>query len=221
MRMNIAIDGPSAAGKSSIAKILAQKLGYVHLDSGAMYRCLAYKALKMQVDLEDEAALLSLLKKTKIQLQKEGKVMLDGQDVTQVIRMPQVSMAASRISAYGAIRADLVDQQRKMAEAMDCVMDGRDIGTVVLPHAQVKIFLTASVHARAMRRMAQEAEANRTPKSLAEIEKEISARDEADMHRAVSPLRQAKDALLIDNSLMTKEETVEVIMQRIRSVLGQ
>lgn len=219
MRMNIAIDGPSAAGKSSIAKILARKLGYVHLDTGAMYRCVAYKALRQQIDLSDEAALLKMLQETEITLQKAGKVILDGQDVSQAIRMPEVSMAASRISAYAAIRQNLVERQREMAAATDCVMDGRDIGTVVLPKAQVKIFLTADVRARALRRMAQEVSDHNAQNDLAAIEKAIIARDEADMHRAVSPLVQAKDAVLIDNSQMTKEETVEVIMKLIEPFL--
>lgn len=218
MRVNIAIDGPSAAGKSSIAEILAQKLGFVHLDTGAMYRCAAYKALTTGMDPEDETALVRMLKETKIELTPSGNVFLDDQDVTRAIRTAEVSMAASRISAHARIRSELVRRQQEMARTMDCVMDGRDIGTVVLPHAQVKIFLTASVHARALRRLAQIAK-DGGQDDLASIEKAIIARDDADMHRAVSPLVQAPDAILIDNSSMTKEETVAAIMRYIEPVL--
>ena len=152
MRINIAIDGPSAAGKSTIAKKLAKKLNYVHLDTGAMYRSTALKALQENISLEDEQALAEMLKHTDIQLTVEGKVFLDGEEVTTTIRNDNVSLAASSVSKHPLVRSELVHRQQEMAKSKGFIMDGRDIGTVVLKDAEVKVFMTASAEARAQRR---------------------------------------------------------------------
>ena len=148
-KINIAIDGPSAAGKSTISKKVAKNLNYIHLDSGAMYRSAAYKALKENIDLTDEEKLVKMLQKTTIQLTVDGRVLLDNEDVSKEIRTEQISMSASLISKLSGVREILVAEQRKMALDKGYIMDGRDIGTVVLKDAEVKIFLTASVEARA------------------------------------------------------------------------
>ena len=155
-KINIAIDGPSAAGKSTISKKVAKSLNYIHLDSGAMYRSAAYKALKENIDLTDEEKLVKMLQKTTIQLTVDGRVLLDNEDVSKEIRTEQISMSASLISKLSGVREILVAEQRKMALDKGYIMDGRDIGTVVLKDAEVKIFLTASVEARARRRYLQD-----------------------------------------------------------------
>ncbi|MCH3961173.1 MAG: (d)CMP kinase [Solobacterium sp.] len=206
MAINIAIDGPSAAGKSTIAKKLAKKLGYVHLDTGAMYRCTAYKALQKGISLEDEKDVCSMLAKTEIELTSEGKVLLDGADVTMAIRADEISLAASKVSKLVRVREDLVRRQQKMAEAKGYIMDGRDIGTVVLKDAEVKIFMTASPEARAKRRYDQNI-ANHIPTGdVAEIAEDIRKRDYEDTHRKASPLCKAEDASEIDTSNMTIDE---------------
>ena len=152
MKLNIAIDGPSAAGKSTIARRLARECDYIHLDTGAMYRCIAYKALNQGAALDDEAALGSLIDQTEIRLTPQGQVFLDGEEMKDKIRSDAVSMAASQVSSWKIVRQKLVERQQKMARDKGVVMDGRDIGTVVLPDAEIKIFLTASPQARAQRR---------------------------------------------------------------------
>ena len=200
MKINIAIDGPSAAGKSTIAKMLASRLGYVHLDTGAMYRCTAYKALEEVAGAD-------------IELTPEGTVFLDGRDVTTAIRQEQVSMAASRVSRHARVRQDLVARQQKMAAAKGFIMDGRDIGTVVLKDAEVKVFLTASVRSRALRRLQQDYGDKGTDEQLALIEKDIEQRDYDDTHRSNSPLCRAEDAVVIDSSDMTREQVVDAILR--------
>ena len=212
MKINIAIDGPSAAGKSTIAKMLASRLGYVHLDTGAMYRCTAYKALEEGISLDDENALAAMLAGADIELTPEGTVFLDGRDVTTAIRQEQVSMAASRVSRHARVRQDLVARQQKMAAAK-CIMDGRDIGTVVLKDAEVKVFLTASVRSRALRRLQQDYGDKGTDEQLALIEKDIEQRDYDDTHRSNSPLCRAEDAVVIDSSDMTREQVVDAILR--------
>ena len=213
MKINIAIDGPSAAGKSTIAKMLASRLGYVHLDTGAMYRCTAYKALEEGISLDDENALAAMLAGADIELTPEGTVFLDGRDVTNAIRQEQVSMAASRVSRHARVRQDLVARQQKMAAAKGFIMDGRDIGTVVLKDAEVKVFLTASVRSRALRRLQQDYGDKGTDEQLALIEKDIEQRDYDDTHRSNSPLCRAEDAVGIDSSDMTREQVVDAILR--------
>lgn len=211
MKINIAIDGPSAAGKSTIAKQLCKKLGYVHLDTGAMYRCTALKALTLGIPLENEEKVCEMLKNTDIVLTPDGKVFLDGRDVSHEIRQDHVSMAASDVSKLQNVRKDLVRRQKKMAEARGFIMDGRDIGTVVLTDAELKIYMTASAHARALRRLKQNQEEGIETSDLETIEKEIEARDYQDMHREFSPLVKAEDAIEIDTSDLSIDEVTDRI----------
>ena len=211
MRINIAIDGPSAAGKSTIAKILCEKLGYVHLDTGAMYRCTALKAIRTGIPLNDEAKVVEMLEDTDIVLTPNGKVILDGEDVSKAIREDDISMGASDVSKLQFVRKELVKRQQKMAEAKGFIMDGRDIGTVVLKDAELKIYMTASAHARAVRRYLQNKEEGIETSDVATLEKEIEARDYQDMHREFSPLVKADDAIEIDTSDLTIDEVVAKI----------
>lgn len=221
MRINIAIDGPSAAGKSSLADCLAEKLGYVHLNTGSMYRCTAYKALQKEISLDDEDALCAMLAETEMEMKPDGTVLLDGQDVTHALREGEISQAASRVSRLPRVRADLVARQQKMAKAKGYILDGRDIGTVVLKDAELKIFLTASAHARALRRAAQNRKEGIEEVDLDAIEKAIEERDFADSHRAASPLKKAEDAIVIDNSDLTLEETTNRILDLARERIAK
>lgn len=219
MRINIAIDGPSAAGKSTIAKELCKKLGYVHLDTGAMYRCTALKALRKGLAMDDEAGVCRMLEDTVIELTPDGKVFLDGEDVSKVIREDDVSMRASDVSKLQNVRRDLVKRQQEMARAKGFIMDGRDIGTVVLTDAEVKIYMTASARARAMRRYLQNVENGIETSDVETLEAEIKARDEQDMNREFSPLRKADDAIEIDTSDLSIEEVTERIYEIARPFL--
>lgn len=219
MRINIAIDGPSAAGKSTIAKELCKKLGYVHLDTGAMYRCTALKALRKGLAMDDEAGVCKMLEDTVIELTPDGKVFLDGEDVSKAIREDDVSMRASDVSKLQNVRRDLVKRQQEMARAKGFIMDGRDIGTVVLRDAEVKIYMTASARARAMRRYLQNVENGIETSDVETLEAEIKARDEQDMNREFSPLRKADDAIEIDTSALTIEEVTERIYEIARPFL--
>lgn len=219
MRINIAIDGPSAAGKSTIAKELCKKLGYVHLDTGAMYRCTALKALRKGLAMDDEAGVCRMLEDTVIELTPDGKVFLDGEDVSKAIREDDVSMRASDVSKLQNVRRDLVKRQQEMARAKGFIMDGRDIGTVVLTDAEVKIYMTASARARAMRRYLQNVENGIETSDVETIEAEIKARDEQDMNREFSPLRKADDAIEIDTSDLSIEEVTERIYEIARPFL--
>ena len=219
MRINIAIDGPSAAGKSTIAKELCKKLGYVHLDTGAMYRCTALKALRKGLAMDDEAGVCKMLEDTVIELTPDGKVFLDGEDVSKAIREDDVSMRASDVSKLQNVRRDLVKRQQEMARTKGFIMDGRDIGTVVLTDAEVKIYMTASARARAMRRYLQNVENGIETSDVETLEAEIKARDEQDMNREFSPLRKADDAIEIDTSDLTIEEVTERIYEIARPFL--
>lgn len=218
--IQIAIDGPSGAGKSTMAKLVSQKLGIMYLDTGAMYRALALKAIRQNIDTNDSEKVSELLSDFNISIKYEKgsqKVILNGEDVSDKIRTDEVSMGASNVSAIPAVRKRLVELQQKMASNTSVVMDGRDIGTHVLPKADVKIFLTASVAQRALRRYNEQKDKGILKKSLEEIEKEIEIRDYNDSHRAASPLKQADDAVLLDTSNYTIEESVEKILEIIRS----
>ena len=219
MRINIAIDGPSAAGKSTIAKELAKKLNYVHLDTGAMYRCTALKALENGIKLDDEAAVCRMLADTDIRLTPDGKVFLDGEDVSGKIRTDEVSMAASDVSKLEKVRADLVARQQEMAKEKGFIMDGRDIGTVVLPDAEVKVFMTASPEARAERRYKQNIEEGIPTSDIETIAEEIRQRDYQDTHREFSPLKKADDAVEIDTSDMSIEEVTEAMYRLVEPFL--
>lgn len=210
MAINIALDGPSAAGKSTIAKRLAKKLNYIHLDTGAMYRCVAYKALSTGVSMEDEAALCAMINDTVIELTSDGSVILDGKTVSNEIRTDKISMGASKVSAFKEVRALLVAQQQKMAENKGYIMDGRDIGTVVLPNAELKVFMTASAEARAQRRYAENL-AKGFDSDLNKIIEEIKQRDWQDTHREHSPLKKADDAVVLDTSDLNIDEVVSAI----------
>ena len=211
MKINIAIDGPGAAGKSTIAKCLAKKLNYVHLDTGAMYRSTAYKALENHISLEDEEAVCKMLENTKIQLATDGSIFLDGEDVSDKIRTNEMSLAASLVSKLANVRRMLVERQQEMAKEKGFIMDGRDIGTVVLKDAEVKIYMTATPMARAKRRYDQNIAKNIPTGSIEEIAREIAERDLQDMTRENSPLKKADDAVEIDTSDMSIDEVTEYI----------
>lgn len=217
--MNIAIDGPAGAGKSTIAKLAAKKLGFIYIDTGAMYRTMALFFMRQGIDCKKEAAVAERCDEIDISITYDNNVQhiyLNGKDVSDEIRNEQVGNNASVVAAYGKIRETLVALQRQMASGSDVIMDGRDIGTVVLPDADVKIYLTASSSVRAMRRY-EELKQKGIACDLEEIEQDIIVRDEQDMNREISPLRQADDAILLDSSDMTIEDVVE----RILSIAGR
>lgn len=214
MAINIAIDGPAGAGKSTIAKMLAKELGYVYVDTGAMYRAMAYYFLQQGIDKDDEAAINAAVDGADVTIRYEDgsqKVLLNGADVTGSLRTEQVGNMASSTSVYPAVRVKLVALQQKLAKTADVIMDGRDIGTCVLPDAQVKIYLTASVETRAKRRYDELVEKGE-PADRTKIEEDIKERDYRDMHREMSPLRQADDAVLVDSSDMSIEQVVSAIL---------
>jgi CMP/dCMP kinase len=213
-RISIAIDGPAAAGKSTVAKIVAEKLTYVYIDTGAMYRALTFKALKEDVALDDEAELISLLNGTTIELlpgEAGQKVLLDGIEVTNEIRTAEVTNQVSYASVHEQVRKEMVKRQQLFAMDGGVVMDGRDIGTHVLPNAEVKVFLLASVEERAQRRHAENIQKG-FPSDLEKLEQEIAARDKIDSEREVAPLRKAEDAVEIDTTSLSIADVVEKIM---------
>ncbi len=213
----IAIDGPAGAGKSTIAKLVAKELKAIYIDTGAMYRAMALYLLRNHIDIEDEKALAECVASADISIRfvdGEQQVWLNGENVNGLIRTEEVSAMASVSSAKGVVRVKLVDLQRKLAEDHDVVMDGRDIGTHVLPSAKPKIFLTASSKVRAKRRY-DELTARGEVCDLDTIEKDIIERDERDKNREISPLRQAEDAILVDTSDMTIEQVKEKIISLI------
>lgn len=218
-KISIAIDGPAAAGKSTIAKLVASNLGYTYIDTGAMYRCVAYYAIEHHVNVHDEEGVSELLKDIKIQLLPGGVVTLNGEDVTSAIRANEVSMGASIVSSYPKVRSFLVAQQREMAKNGGVILDGRDIGTVVLPDAELKIYQIASIECRAQRRHKENLERG-IPSDLEEIKKEIADRDHADMTRSVSPLKKADDAVTLDTSDMTIDEAVAHVMDLVSQKLS-
>ena len=220
----IAIDGPSGAGKSTIARCLASRLGIDYIDTGAMYRAMALYAMRCGVPVGDEAAVERVLRDADIRVRytEDGqRVLLSGEDVTDGLRTPELSMAASDVSAHRAVRVKLTELQREVARENDVVMDGRDIGTNVLPDTPYKFYLTASVEERARRRLLELAARGAAAGTLADVAREIEQRDYNDSHRAYMPLRQAEDALYIDSTGMTVEEVTETILRRVREVGGR
>lgn len=217
MKINIAIDGPSAAGKSTIAKILAEKLQYAHLDTGAMYRCVAYAAVRNGINMENEDALADMIKNTDIHFDSHGNVFIGDDDVSKAIRTNEMSMYASNVSTYPKVRKELVAMQQEIAKNKGYIMDGRDIGTVVLPDAEFKIYMVASVEARAQRRYKEYLEKNMKA-NYDEIYNDIEKRDYQDTHRAASPLKKADDAIEIDTSDMTIDEVVMEITNLLDTV---
>lgn len=213
MAFNVAIDGPAGAGKSTIAKQLAKKLEFVYVDTGAMYRALAYYFLTQKIDPKDEPAINAAVADADVTIaysEGEQQVLLNGDNVNSYLRTEEVGNTASITSVYPAVRSKLVALQQKLADTTDVIMDGRDIGTCVLPNAQVKVYLTASVATRAKRRY-EELLAKGEAADLEQIAADIEERDYRDMHRELSPLKQAEDAVLVDSSDLTIEEVVAVI----------
>lgn len=212
-KINIAIDGPASSGKSTVAKILAKDYGYIYTDTGAMYRSVTYLAIQHHVDFDDEEQLVALIERYPItfkQTETGQLIFVDGQDVTEAIRQPEVTNNVSVVSAHEKVRHELVRQQQKIAENGGVVMDGRDIGTVVLPKAEVKIFLVASVIERAERRF-KENQSKGIATDFDTLKKEIEQRDYLDSNREVSPLKQAEDAVRIDTTGLSIEEVVAAI----------
>jgi cytidylate kinase len=219
----IAIDGPSGAGKSTLAKRLAKELKFVYLDTGAMYRALALKVLRQGVDLADDARLEELIAGTEIDLQERHgslAVLLDGENVADQIRTPEVSQMASKVSALGVVRARMLELQRAMGKQGSVVAEGRDIGTVIFPEAEVKVFLDASVCERAQRRYDELKAADRVV-DLEETRREIEERDKRDRERDLAPLRKADDAMLIDSSSVDADEVAAIVLARIRNELRE
>ncbi|MGN0383730.1 MAG: (d)CMP kinase [Eubacterium sp.] len=215
---NIAIDGPAGAGKSTIAKIVAKKLGYIYVDTGAMYRTMALACIRAGIDKFNEKAVVNVCKEVDISIRyvnSEQVVLLNGENVNGYIRTEEVGNTASAIAVYKDVRNILVALQQQLAAKENIVMDGRDIGTAVLPNADVKIYLTASAHTRALRRMKELLEKG-VECSIEEIEKDIIERDNRDMNRKESPLVKAEDAQLVDSSEMTIDEVVDTIISLCR-----
>lgn len=215
--ISVAIDGPSGAGKSSMARRLAADLGYTYVDTGAMYRAIGLYARRAGVDTKDADAVAALLPQVKLDIRLQDgaqHILLNGEDVTEAVRAEEIGMAASDVSAHPAVRAFLLDTQRNLAASRDVLMDGRDIGTVVLPNATVKIYLTASADARARRRLAELLEKGKQT-DYATVLADIEQRDYQDTHRAVAPLRQAEDAILVDTSDIGIEESFALLKKTI------
>lgn len=220
--ISVAIDGPSGAGKSTLARAVARRLGYLYVDTGAIYRTIAYYIWKAGIDPKDGAAVAAELPGLHVELRygDDGlqHMYLDGEDVTDGIRLPEVSRYASDVSAHPEVRSYLLEMQRQLARTHDVVMDGRDIGTVVLPQAPVKVFLTASVEARARRRM-RELEQRGTPQPYEQVLSEIQQRDYNDTHRSAAPLRQADDAEVLDTTELNFQDSEEALLCIIRKKL--
>lgn len=211
MKKIIAVDGPAGAGKSTVSKIVAARLGYTYIDTGAMYRAVGLKVLLSGKPVDDEL-IISQTRDIEIKLDEAARVFLDGREVTKKIRTPEVSKAASDVAKVGFVRKKLTELQRQMAARGSVIMDGRDIGTQVLPNADLKIFLTASVEERARRRF-EELKAKGLASDLNQIIEEISLRDKQDSEREIAPLAQAEDAILLDSTEMTIEEVVAEILR--------
>ena len=220
MAYSVAIDGPAGAGKSTIAKLISREMGYIYVDTGAMYRAMAVYFSKNKVNPEDESAINEAVKNVDIKIEYqngEQQVILNGENVTGLLRTEETGNMASKTSKYKEVRSKLVELQRELAKTTDVVMDGRDIGTTVLPDAFVKIYLTASSDARAKRRY-DELVAKGEQCDLSAIKEDIEKRDYQDMHREISPLKQAEDAVLVDSSDMTIEEVVDAIVAEFEKV---
>lgn len=220
--INVAIDGPSGAGKSTIARAAAAKLGYMYIDTGALYRTIGLNALRKKVDLSSAEAIAATLGgELKVELKFEDgvqKMYLCGEDVSDDIRTPEASMAASKVSAVPAVRAYLFDLQKNIAKNNNCIMDGRDIGTVVLPDAQVKIFLTASPEARAQRRHKELIQKGMDVK-YEDVLFDINKRDKDDSSRAIAPLKKADDAVLCDTSDIDLPMSIDLVIRTIKNAL--
>ena len=215
MRLNIGIDGPVGAGKSSVADAVAERLGILHLDTGAMYRALGLTALRRGMDVQDEEKIVQLCKELKVSVAHQGNgqhTYVEGEDVTGMIRTPEVSMAASTVSRYAEVRKEMVRIQQRLAAETDMVLDGRDICTTVLPEATAKIYLTASAEERARRRYLEMQEKGQTD-SYEQVLEDLKKRDWQDMNRPVEPLRQAPDAVLVDSTDLDFNGTVEAILK--------
>ena len=223
MNRNIAIDGPAGAGKSTAARRLARELGYIYVDTGAIYRTVGLYALRSGVAMEDSAGIAALLPRIRIELcyGEDGvqKMLLNGEDVSGEIRTPEISACASKVAAIPAVRDFLLEMQRELARTHHVVMDGRDIGTVVLPDAAVKIFLTATPETRARRRYLELQEKG-SDESYEQVLAEVIRRDEQDMNRPVAPLKQAEDAVLADTSELNLEESVQLLLKIVREKLA-
>ena len=223
MNYRIALDGPSGAGKSSIAKRLSAELGFVYVDTGAMYRSIGLYCLQNGIDTADEAAVTAALPQIDIALKYVGgeqRVILNGTDVSKEIRINEVSMAASKVSAYKAVRAFLLDTQRNMAKTQSVIMDGRDIGTVVLPDAEIKIFIVADPEERAKRRYKELIERGQNV-PFEEVLKDIIQRDYNDENRAEAPLRQAEDAIRLDTSLLDFEQSYNAVLEIAKNKMAE
>ncbi|MBE7043529.1 MAG: (d)CMP kinase [Ruminococcaceae bacterium] len=218
----IAIDGPAGAGKSTIAKAVAKELGWIYVDTGAMYRAIGLAALREGIVIKEQISEIeAMLPEIELRLRYENsvqRILLNGEDVSEAIRTPEASVAASDVSAIPAVRAAMLTQQRNIAEQENVVMDGRDIGTVVLPDAELKVFLTASAHARAKRRCKELMEKGQQV-VFADVLKDIEYRDKQDSGRAVAPLQQAEDAILVDTTHLTLEQSIESVMNLVRTKL--
>ena len=217
-KIAVAVDGPAGAGKSSISKIVAKKLGYLYIDTGAMYRSVTWAVLHNHIDVNNQKAVEALLPELDLTMEASDdscKVFIAGQDVTDFIRTPQVNNAVSIVASYKGVRQYLVERQRLMAEAGGVILDGRDIGSVVLPNAELKIYLTASAEARAMRRYL-EVKGTVNEQTLEDIKDSVMQRDDMDKNRKESPLIQVEDAVLVDSSEMTFDETVEHILHLVQ-----
>ncbi len=212
---NIAIDGPSASGKSTIAKQIAKKLGFVHIDTGAMYRALAYDCIKKGVNLDDEASVVKVASNTDIELLDNGEIFLNDINVSRSIRKNEVSLAASKVSKYKKVREILVSLQQKMASKKGYVMDGRDITSVVLRDAEIKIYQTADVRVRAQRRFTELVDKGEVV-DYDEIYQDLVKRDAQDMNRKESPLTKVEDAIEIDTTYLSIDESVALIMSVIK-----
>lgn len=215
----IAIDGPAAAGKSTIAKRVAQALGFTYVDTGAMYRAFTNAVIKKGLDPHDEQQAVTLIPGMEIDLLEDGRVICNGEDVTKVIREPLISGNVSYIAAMKPVRLALVDMQRAIATKHSVVMDGRDIGTYVLPNADVKIFQTASVETRAIRRYEENMQKG-IPTSLEDVKADLHKRDYIDSHRDFAPLKPAVDSILIDTSFFSIDQAVDAVLQAVKKKLG-
>lgn len=217
--LQVAIDGPASSGKSTVAKIIAKRFGYVYCDTGAMYRSVTWAALENGIDVSDTKQVIDLARRIKITFepgQPDQRVFVDGHEVTKDIRTEKIAANVSAVAAIPEVRAQMVEQQRQIAQAGGIVMDGRDIGTTVLPNAQVKVFLVASAHERARRRYEENLQKGLATQSLDELEAAIKLRDQKDSTRKVSPLTQAKDAILIDTTSLTIDQVVDEISALIK-----
>lgn len=217
--LQVAIDGPASSGKSTVAKIIAKRFGYVYCDTGAMYRSVTWAALENGIDVSDTKQVIDLARRIKITFepgQPDQRVFVDGHEVTKDIRTEKIAANVSAVAAIPEVRAQMVEQQRQIAQTGGIVMDGRDIGTTVLPDAQVKVFLVASAHERARRRYEENLQKGLATQSLDELEAAIKLRDQKDSTRKVSPLTQAKDAILIDTTSLTIDQVVDEISALIK-----